>query len=61
MDDLVNGLFIDVVFYFTLMFFGPLFLAICAFWYIFIPIFCIYVYFKYFRKEKKIKARTLEP
>ena len=60
MDDLVNGLFIGVVFYFAFMFFGLLFLAICAFWYISIPLFCIYVYFKYFRKERKFETRVLE-
>ncbi len=57
----MNDLFIGVVFYFAFMFFGLLFLAICAFWYISIPLFCIYVYFKYFRKERKFKARVLEP
>ena len=61
MDDLVNGLFIGVVFYFAFMFFGLLFLAICAFWYISIPLFCIYVYFKHFRKERKFGVRVLEP
>ena len=65
MDDLLLALVICMgligfaVFYvFTLMFFGLLFLAICAFWYISIPLFCIYVYFKYFRKEKKFEAKV---
>jgi len=55
MNDLANGLFIGVVFYFSFVFFGLLFLAICAFRYISIPMFCIYMYFKYFRKKKKLK------
>jgi len=57
----MNDLFIGVVFYFAFMFFGLLFLAICTFWYISIPLFCVYAYFKFFKKERKFEARVLEP
>ena len=57
MNDLIVGLFLCLGW----MILAFIFIIACAFWYISIPLFCIYAYFKYFRKEKKFEARVLEP
>lgn len=57
MDDLLLALVIGM----GLIGFAVFYVLVIAFWYISIPLFCIYVYFKYFRKEKKFEARVLEP
>ena len=57
MDDLLLALVIGI----GLMGFAVFYVLVFAFWYISIPLFCIYAYFKYFRKEKKFEARVLEP
>ena len=57
MDDLLLALVIGI----GLIGFAVFYALVCAFWYISIPLFCIYVYFKYFRKEIKFGARVLEP
>lgn len=56
-DDLLLALVIGI----GLIGFAVFYVLVCAFWYISIPLFCIYVYFKYFRKERKFEARVLEP
>ena len=55
MDDLLLALVICI----GLIGFAVSYVLVAAFWYISIPLFCIYVYFKYFRKEKKFEARVL--
>ena len=57
MDDLIVGLLLCLGW----MILAFIFIIVFAFWYISIPLFCIYVYFKYFRKERKFEARVLEP
>ena len=57
MDDLLLALVIGI----GLMGFAVFYVLVFAFWYISIPLFCIYMYFKYFRKERKFEARVLEP
>ena len=57
MNDLIVGLFLCLG-WIILAF---IFIIACAFWYISIPLFCVYSYFKYFRKERKFEARVLEP
>lgn len=51
MDDLLLALVIGI----GLIGFAVFYVLVCAFWYISIPLFCIYVYFKYFRKEKNLR------
>ena len=57
MGDLLLALVIGI----GLIGFAVFYVLVFAFWYISIPLFCIYVYFKYFRKERKFEARVLEP
>lgn len=57
MDDLLLALVICI----GLIGFAVFYVLVVAFWYISIPLFCIYAYFKYFRKERKFEARVLEP
>ena len=57
MDDLLLALVICI----GLIGFAVFYILAVAFWYISIPLFCIYAYFKYVRKEKKFEARVLEP
>ena len=56
MDDLLLALVIGM----GLIGFAVFYVLVIAFWYISIPLFCIYVYFKYFRKERKFETRVLE-
>ena len=57
MDDLLLALVIGM----GLIGCAVFYVLVVAFWYISVPLFCIYVYFKYFRKEIKFEARVLEP
>ena len=57
MDDLLLALVIGM----GLIGFAVFYVLVIAFWYISILLFCIYVYFKYFRKERKFEPRVLEP